>query len=49
MHILLNRPIEDCQNLILKFKSLGHTVSHLPLIKIKKKIMIQLIFLNLLV
>ena len=37
MHILLTRPIEDCQNLILKFKSLGHTVSHLPLIKIKKK------------
>ena len=37
MHILLTRPIEDCQNLILRFKSLGHTVSHLPLIKIKKK------------
>jgi len=37
MHILLTRPIEDCQNLILKFKSLGHIVSHLPVIKIKKK------------
>ena len=37
MHILLTRPIEDCKNLILKFKTLGHTVSHLPVIKIKKK------------
>ena len=37
MHILLTRPIEDCQNLILKFKSLGHIVSHLHVIKIKKK------------
>ena len=37
MQILLTRPIEDCKNLILKFKTLGHTVSHLPVIKIKKK------------
>ena len=37
MHILLTRPIEDCKNLILKFKTLGHTVSHLPVIRIKKK------------
>ena len=37
MHILLTRPIEDCKNLILRFKSLGHIVSHLPVIKIKKK------------
>ena len=36
MHILLTRPLEDCSNLILKFKELGHTVSHLPVIKIKK-------------
>ena len=37
MHILLTRPIEDCENLIVRFRNLGHTVSHLPLIKIKNK------------
>ena len=36
MHILLTRPIEDCSEMILKFQSLGHRVSHLPLLKIKK-------------
>ena len=36
MHILLTRPLDDCTDLIIKFKELGHTVSHLPLIKIKK-------------
>tara|TARA_Y100001935_G_scaffold182097_1_gene150837 strand:+ start:307 stop:1005 length:699 start_codon:yes stop_codon:yes gene_type:complete len=36
MHILLTRPLEDCSNLIIRFKELGHTVSHLPVIKIKK-------------
>ena len=36
MHILLTRPLEDCSELILRFKSLGHQVSHLPLIKIDK-------------
>ncbi len=36
MHILLTRPLNDCSDLIIKFKELGHTVSHLPLIKIKK-------------
>ncbi len=35
MHILLTRPIEDCNEMILKFQSLGHKVSHLPLISIK--------------
>ena len=35
MHILLTRPIEDCHQIILKFKSLGHQVSHLPLIMIE--------------
>ena len=35
MHILLTRPLEDCSDMILKFKSLGHKVSHLPVIKIK--------------
>ena len=36
MHILLTRPLEDCSEIILKFQSLGHKVSHLPLLKIKK-------------
>ena len=36
MHILLTRPIEDCKDLIIKFKNLGHTVSHMPVIKIEK-------------
>ena len=35
MHILLTRPLDDCKELILKFKSLGHKVSHLPVIKIQ--------------
>jgi len=35
MHILLTRPLEDCHEMILKFQSLGHDVSHLPLIKIE--------------
>ncbi len=35
MHILLTRPIEDCKDLIIKFKSLGHKVSHLSVIKIQ--------------
>ena len=36
MHILLTRPLEDCSEMILKFQSLGHQVSHLPLIRIEK-------------
>ena len=36
MHILLTRPIEDCKDLIIKFKNLGHVVSHMPVIKIEK-------------
>ena len=36
MHILLTRPFEDCSEIILKFKSLGHQVSHLPLLIIEK-------------
>ena len=35
MHILLTRPLEDCKDLIVKFKSLGHKVSHLPVIKVE--------------
>jgi len=34
MHILLTRPLDDCYEMILKFQSLGHQVSHLPLLKI---------------
>ena len=36
MHILLTRPLEDSSNIILKFKSLGHNISHLPLLNIEK-------------
>ena len=36
MHILLTRPLEDCSEIILKFQSLGHQVSHLPLLTIGK-------------
>ena len=35
MHILLTRPLDDCLEMIIKFKSLGHKVSHLPVIKIE--------------
>tara|TARA_B100000029_G_scaffold129091_1_gene122627 strand:- start:426 stop:1124 length:699 start_codon:yes stop_codon:yes gene_type:complete len=37
MHILLTRPLEDSKELILKFQSLGHKISHLPVIKIESK------------
>ena len=36
MHILLTRPFEDCSGMIKKFVSLGHQVSHLPLLIIDK-------------
>ncbi len=36
MHILLTRPLEDCSEMIFKFQSLGHQVSHLPLIRIEE-------------
>jgi uroporphyrinogen-III synthase len=35
MHILFTRPLEDCHEMILKFQSLGHKISHLPLINIE--------------
>jgi len=35
MHILLTRPLEDCHEMILRFQTLGHDVSHLPLISIE--------------
>ena len=36
MHILLTRPLEDCSEMILKLQTLGHQVSHLPLLKINR-------------
>ena len=36
MHILITRPLEDCSEMIVKFKSLGHQISHLPLLNIEK-------------
>jgi len=46
MHILLTRPLEDCSEMILKFKSLGHQVSHLPLLSIDKVRYEEINFLN---
>ena len=36
MHLLLTRQLEDCSDLIFRFRKLGHIVSHLPLLKFKK-------------
>ena len=36
MHILLTRQLEDCYEMILRLKSLGHKVSHLPLLNVEK-------------
>ena len=36
MHILFTRPFDDCNELMLRFKSLGHMVSHIPVISIQK-------------
>ena len=35
MHILLTRPFDDSKDLILRFTSLGHKVSHLPVISVE--------------
>ena len=35
MHILLTRPLDDSKELILRFTSLGHKVSHLPVINVE--------------
>ena len=37
MHIIITRPLEDSLELIRNLKVLGHTITHLPLIYIKKK------------
>ncbi len=36
MHLLLTRQLEDCSDLIVRFKELGHVVSHLPLLNVEK-------------
>ena len=36
MHILFTRPLEDGEEIILKFRDLGHKVSHMPVIQIEK-------------
>ncbi len=36
MHILFTRPLDDSKEIILKFKELGHNVSHMPVIEIQK-------------
>ena len=46
MHILLTRPLEDCLEMIMKFKSLGHQVSHLPLLTVDKVNHDEIIFTN---
>ena len=46
MHILLTRPLEDCSEMIVRFRSLGHMVSHLPLLKIVKVNFDQVNFSN---
>ena len=46
MHILLTRPLEDSSEMIIKFKSLGHQVSHLPLLSIGKVDYEQINFLD---
>ena len=35
MHILFTRPLEDCHEMMIRFKSLGNEISHLPLISIQ--------------
>ena len=34
MHIVLTRPAEDCLDLIKKLKIVGHTITHVPVIKV---------------
>ena len=46
MHILLTRALDDCTEMIIKFKSLGHQVSHIPLLKIDKVDYEQINFLD---
>jgi len=36
MHILLTRQLDDCYEMILKLKALGHKVSHLPTLNVEE-------------
>ena len=36
MHIVITRPIEDSLYLIERFKNLGHMITHLPVIKVRR-------------
>ena len=44
MHIITTRPDEDSLQIISKFQILGHDVTHLPLLNIKKINYKKLIF-----
>ena len=46
MHIIITRPDEDSLDIISKFKILGHEVTHLPLLNIKKICYEKINFLN---
>ena len=46
MHILLTRQLKDSSDLIFRFNELGHMVSHLPLLIIKKVLYDHKIFKN---
>ncbi len=46
MHILLTRPLEDCSEMIIKFQSLGHKVSHLPLLRVEKTFYDEIDFID---
>ena len=46
MHILLTRPLEDSQELILRLQHHGHKISHMPVIRIEKKSYENLNFSN---
>ena len=46
MHIIITRPDEDSLDIIYKFKILGHEVTHLPLLNIKKICYEKINFLN---
>ena len=46
MHILLTRPLEDCSEMIIKFQSLGHKVSHLPLLHVEKTFYDEIEFID---
>ncbi len=46
MHILLTRQLKDSSDLIFRFNELGHMVSHLPLLIIKKVLYDHKIFEN---